>query len=748
MHSSAKATRAPLGAAAHIALAAATAIVVLVWGYFRLATLSDDLPLHYGAAEHLARTWTAGSRPPLAYALALAAGRPIHSVLTGLNIVVCVSVFGAYLLLLEAYAAACGSLLGLGLTAALWAAGVDRRAVIGADGFEYLLYPQVVGQLLLYLYVFWLCRGERRWTIELAVSAIAVGACGWVDGMTALEIAGAWLWRQFDAGRGPSISVAWLSRTAVGAATLALLLALPPYAGGVVDAPRGGALEGYAFPGATLSLAVALLAAAVFLGRSETPSWGSRFLATAGGSVGLSAVLQETALMMGLAHGPLAEQRHIFAVFTLLAVILGALAGSASTTRSPWRIPRPLLAAGPPLAAAAATIGLAPHPSVGLQRFVGYERSVTNAVAHRLLPADTLGSIESRNQDFPSNLNRAVSQVDLGGGAAPARYALVHQGHEIINPRCVRANLGFEDMRVVSPQCIVDSVLDIDPGQTMEMSKLKVRPPQFVSGWNPKEDPGFWSDGPKAVIRFRTTPTPNPITFRLNVAALLEKPLMRRRVTATVKGHVLGTWTFDEKNPAGEMRIDIPRVLAPDGRVELDLDLPDLTPGQGRGIFVRAASVDLGNLARPGYALSLADTQIKPAFLAQGWSGKEGNGVWSEGKASTMALDVGSTRGDVMVTIGGAAWIPDPGYVQHVTVSTDAGLLARWTLDAQHGSGEHAVIVPKAAIHDGLVTLHFAFPDATSPAQQKKSSDSRVLAFFVTSVAVADTAPETAHASP
>jgi hypothetical protein len=155
-------------------------------------------------------------------------------------------------------------------------------------------------------------------------------------------------------------------------------------------------------------------------------------------------------------------------------------------------------------------------------------------------------------------------------------------------------------------------------------------------------------------------------------------------------------------------------------------------------VFVNGLRIAKGGGLSAGDSVGLAGLAERPAYFRSGWSALEPTGLWSDGRRAVLVAPLAPPpSGDATLVFEGNAYLPHPGYVQHVIVSARGRPLAAWTFDSRSASGQRTLKIPASLIHDGQVELDFDLPDATSPAAQHVSADPRVLAYFMKSFSVA-----------
>ena len=134
--------------------------------------------------------------------------------------------------------------------------------------------------------------------------------------------------------------------------------------------------------------------------------------------------------------------------------------------------------------------------------------------------------------------------------------------------------------------------------------------------------------------------------------------------------------------------------------------------------------------------IDLSAASALPPYFASGWSEKAPAGVWSSGPVATLRLPAAAAAQDIPVVIDLSAFVPTSAVTQRVQVTSARQPVADWSFSIGNPGGPQLLLVPASLVKNGMVELDFAFPDATSPADQKVSADARKLAIFVKSIQV------------
>ena len=281
----------------------------------------------------------------------------------------------------------------------------------------------------------------------------------------------------------------------------------------------------------------------------------------------------------------------------------------------------------------------------------------------------------------------------------------------------------------------------------IDVAAAPAKPAYFVSGWSGKEPAGVWSGGPAAVLMFPVGKVKQDTLIAVDVAAFVPNPAYVQHVQVTSNQQPVADWSFSGPNLGGPQLLIVPPELVKHGRIELDFAFPNATSpadqklsSDDRKLAIFVKSIQLGgavaSVLAPGAKVDLSTLTATPAYFSSGWAGKEPAGVWSAGQSAVISLPVGHDAKNLKISVDANAFIPNKDYVQHVGVKAGGQPVADWAYDSQNASGVRTVAVPDSAVKNGLVTLEFSLPNATSPAAQNLSSDSRQLALFVKSISV------------
>lgn len=118
-------------------------------------------------------------------------------------------------------------------------------------------------------------------------------------------------------------------------------------------------------------------------------------------------------------------------------------------------------------------------------------------------------------------------------------------------------------------------------------------------------------------------------------------------------------------------------------------------------------------------------------YFVQGISGTETDFAWSDGQTAELMAYVGETEGDLTLTLNLKMVYCAP--QQIIVQSGDEVLINHSIISIK----EPLVIkVPSSCIQNGIINLNFFFPNATSPAENGESADTRSLSIAIASFVI------------
>jgi hypothetical protein len=762
----------------------AGAFLVVLLGKNNIYSGSLDFTQHYEIVIQISKNWVwpylgkplpfgMEAYPPLAHYLGAIIGLFVGSPVVGMNTASVLSIFGCYLLLATAVSHG-RSLLGLAAGIATSTVGLiagrSQYAVEGFQTYHNFFYAQMVGEFAFLAAAFWLTQTGLAWRFKLALTAAATLVLGWLYMMTAIEVAltyialeGIVLLRRVREAR--RFEWSWSIPVACGAVVLPIIIVAHPAMRNMVTISKGdGQLPLGIISDFVPQLAVLLLALAAGLGIFTTDGQGRTkgllFLAAAGCASAAATLAQASLVLLGLGSH-YAVKKYGFSDVTLLVFILGAITGFVADKTVRTRSAVTVDIAAATAFATIATLFMPKAPPDRLDRFVDFQQYVRSVWRSRGLPENAIGHTASMAADFGPGLNflESLTELQLPPATLLAHYNGDPNATEVVTygfmndrersfpDRCIVPRSRWATFVLARVQCVHEWPIAL--GKTMELSKAPFLPSYFTKGWSGYEGSGVWSLGHQAELRFHLDQPPPVLKLAISGHAFIPAKGSVQHVSLYVGDVLVGSFTFDDKTPAGTITAEIPSALVKNGDLTIAMKLPDATSPAGHKInpdarqlafFVEKLSIGGSQNLAPGYNQDFSQMADKPDFFTTGWSGKELSGFWNEGKTATISLHVAKAMAGVRIALAANAFIPRPGYVQHVLLAADGHEVARWTFDARSPSGERVADIPPSLIHDGYLKLDVSFPDATSPAEQKLSGDSRKLAVFVRGFSVDDLA--------
>jgi hypothetical protein len=141
--------------------------------------------------------------------------------------------------------------------------------------------------------------------------------------------------------------------------------------------------------------------------------------------------------------------------------------------------------------------------------------------------------------------------------------------------------------------------------------------------------------------------------------------------------------------------------------------------------------------ARASVYDSTEERSLRP-FLQSGWSHMEPWGVWSDGKAATLAIPMVAEDfpSGSRITLFTGGFVPDQ-VIQMIRASINGRFVAEWRYDAQSRDQLHEIIVEPEDIANGQVMLYFDIPTAVSP-KSLGFGDPRELGLAISRISISE----------
>ena len=155
--------------------------------------------------------------------------------------------------------------------------------------------------------------------------------------------------------------------------------------------------------------------------------------------------------------------------------------------------------------------------------------------------------------------------------------------------------------------------------------------------------------------------------------------------------------------------------------------LPDLGP-DGTGPALRAEHARRSCVVAPGQTVWFRAGAGGARFLASGWSYPDDVGVWNDGDAAELILDLCAfPDGDVRVGMELEPLATVDGSLRRCEVAVGGSRLTTWLLDPAQ-PGRRSVVVPRPAARGSTLLSQLRFPETESPRARGLSQDRRELA--------------------
>lgn len=113
-------------------------------------------------------------------------------------------------------------------------------------------------------------------------------------------------------------------------------------------------------------------------------------------------------------------------------------------------------------------------------------------------------------------------------------------------------------------------------------------------------------------------------------------------------------------------------------------------------------------------------------YIKNGWSGVEGNFVWTDGKIASMSFLVSNTEGDIEIVAEADPYLANGELKnQRVNVSVHNKKVANWNMTETGKT--YSAVIPEKLLVDNHIILKFDISNPASPAQHGMSAGERML---------------------
>ncbi|WP_282010039.1 sulfatase-like hydrolase/transferase [Nitrospina watsonii] len=280
----------------------------------------------------------------------------------------------------------------------------------------------------------------------------------------------------------------------------------------------------------------------------------------------------------------------------------------------------------------------------------------------------------------------------------------------------------------------------IAPGDPVQFTESGFSRNLALPGWSVQESGHRWSEGSKAVLRFKLEDRPGQdLVLRLRAQAYLAAgKIDHQTIKVLVNGQQTAEWIM-----RGERWHEAPipaALIDEDGVINIVFEISNpASPAEfglsedSRKLGIAARELVLekkgSSLARitPGEPFDFSETGSSSQFVLSGWSVQESGHRWSEGPKAVLSFKLKEVSGtDLVLRLRAHAFLAG-GKIDHqaIKVLVNSQQTAQW---AMRGERWYEAPIPAALIDkDGVINIAFEISNPVSPVELGLSEDSRKL---------------------
>jgi hypothetical protein len=262
----------------------------------------------------------------------------------------------------------------------------------------------------------------------------------------------------------------------------------------------------------------------------------------------------------------------------------------------------------------------------------------------------------------------------------------------------------------------------------------------YSIGFAGDEVKGAWATGPYSCLHLPVESSKGSLALSLSVSPFLQREyLPQQTFNILVDNSLLKTIQLQNEDNVS-MTIPLPANLQNNDELNLCIEFPDAKYSP-KDLKIDMNTMYLGGFFKSivindsaGYTLPVkfdfSETGNGSAIMQDGWSFSEPEYTWTVGKNAQLILPL-ITDGskDLNLTISAIPFIHGEELNQQVVIVRSGGdELTQWTMDQP---GEYVVNIPSEYNKNGLVSIDFEIPNATSPISVGFNQDERVLGIAV-----------------
>lgn len=260
----------------------------------------------------------------------------------------------------------------------------------------------------------------------------------------------------------------------------------------------------------------------------------------------------------------------------------------------------------------------------------------------------------------------------------------------------------------------------------------------FSSGFSSEGAKGAWATGPSSCLYLPIKESKGQLELSLSVLPFLEKEHLTKQNMNIIEDNQLIKAL--QLNSGMSITVPLSSKLMDGKELNLCFEFPDAKYSP-QDFGVDSDSRHLG-----GFFQYLLVNEISPFSLpvefnfgekgnaasikGAGWSYPEPEFTWTYGKTAELTLPISTNSiKDLKVTVSASPLVSGENLKEQLVIVRSNGVeLNQWTMDHD---GEYVVDIPSNHIRDGVLTIDFEIPKATTPSSLGIDQDTRILGMSV-----------------
>ncbi len=277
-------------------------------------------------------------------------------------------------------------------------------------------------------------------------------------------------------------------------------------------------------------------------------------------------------------------------------------------------------------------------------------------------------------------------------------------------------------------------------GTTIECGLMGNADPYLGSGWSAPMSKGCWNSGPQAELIFHLEPVQSELLLKARLFPHIRPGAVpQQRVLVSANGTRLDEWIATRARTS-TLATPIPKEISSSPQLTVKFDFPDATAptaveggGDRRALAVMMSSFRLDTLPLYDYGTVLelgAEGNAEP-FLGMGWTAaSEAKIRWSDGSRANLYLRLPEVSGDLLLETEFIPYVKPEAPRQRIRLLANGSQVALWETSEQK-LHVFRTKIPRRLLRSAVLTLGFELPDAVSPSEIGRGTDSRTLAIAV-----------------